>query len=119
MMQLFALLNAAGVPDVVSTTSREGMVEVPEGIDPMTHMVVSETWQPRPSVQVHGANGEIMLTRIPAQTRIEIVDLEIGAMIIDQIIDGDETLSFEDAGRYQIEVIPPMPFIGWRGVLQC
>lgn len=119
MMQLFALLNAAGVPDVVSTDSREGMIEVPDGIDPMTHFAVSGVWQPRPSVEVHGADGKIILSQIPAQTRIEIVDLEIGAIIMDQIIDGDETLSFEDAGRYQIEIIPPMPFIGWRGVLQC
>lgn len=119
MMPQFAALNPYGVPQLISTRWADGMVEVPEGIDPSTHMCPTGAWEPRPAVEVRGFEASVVLTNIPPGTRLEVVDLEIGAIIVDQMLEGDDTLTFPEAGQYQIEVEPPMPWLGWRGVLSC
>jgi len=119
MMQLFAQINNFGVPEIVRTTWHDNMIEVPEGVDPITSMYAGGQWTLRPAVDVKGVDGKVILTNVPKQTCLEITDLEIGAIIFNELIDGDETLSFDDRGHYQISVVPPAPWLGWEGRLQC
>lgn len=119
MMQIFARLNVHGVPTVVSTTQDADMVEVPDGVDPLTHMCPTGAWEPRPAVQVAVLGNLVELLDIPPGTAMEVVDVEASAILANVVLDGDDTLHLPDAGTYQIDVRPPMPWIGWAGCVTC
>lgn len=119
MMQFYASLNTHGVPQVVSTTQGDGMIEVPQGVDPLTHMCPSGAWEPRPAVQVAVMGNMVEVLDVPPGTALEVVDIEAGAILADTILDADETLHLPDAGSYQIDVRPPMPWLGWAGRITC
>lgn len=49
----------------------------------------------------------------PVGTTVEVVDLDDRVVLFSGTFDG--SLTFQDAGSYQIEVTPPAPWIGWSG----
>ena len=119
MMQFFALLDAFGVPTVVSASHRPEMVEVPEGVDPLTVYFKDGAWGDRPAVTVTTTGPLVTLGGVPDGTELEVVDVETNVVLMLVTLAGDEVISFEDPGTYQISVAPPPPYLRWDGVLQC
>lgn len=118
-MMRYARLNAHGVPDLTSTHQGDDMVEVPDGIDPMTHMCPSGIWVPRPRVELSVQGNRIDLAGMPPGTVLEVIDVGASATLLTDTLEGDESLMLVDPGSYQIEVTPPMPWLGWTGAITC
>ena len=119
----YAIVDAAGYVTGAGSGPRlrEGAVELPEGITPMTSitmMQVDGVFVPRPTVpepkvtEFEGAGRAVQFTDLPPGTTAEIIDVDAGytiAMIPE--VKGLIAIELPDPGRYRIEVNPPRPYL--------
>lgn len=100
---------------------REGAVELPEGITPMTSiavMLVDGVFVPRPTVPepvvtaFEAAGRAVRFADLPPGTTAEIIDVDAGYTIATlPEVKGLIAIELPDPGRYRIEVDPPRPFL--------
>ena len=100
---------------------REGTVELPDGITPMTSiamMLVDGVFVPRPTepepvVTAFEASGRaVQFADLPPGTTVEIIDVDAGYTIATlPEVKGLIANELPDPGRYRIEVNPPRPFL--------
>lgn len=100
---------------------REGAVELPDGITPMTSiatMQVDGVFVPRPMVPepvvtaFEAAGRAVQFADLPPGTTAEIIDVDAGYTIATlPEVKGLIAIELPDPGRYRIEVNPPRPFL--------
>lgn len=124
----FAILDGSGL--VVSTGIAQAEA-VPEGAVSLAWAsdlatiargyFVDGIWQARPAAPALQETGPNTwrLPECPAGTVLTIADCEDGTVLIDGPVSGDVDFQLVDPGQYQVELIPPVPFLPFVGVISC
>lgn len=122
-MKRFAVLSVDGetVASVASAAALPpGAVEVPPGVDLAQLLrahLVGGVFEPRPSVPLPApVVGGIQIPQCPPVAVLRALDCELGEVLFDGPAPADPEgtmIALPDPGRYQFELIPPPPWLGW------
>lgn len=114
---MFAILDANGIPMVLSDKDQGGMTPVPPGVDGALCMLSVEGWVRRQAIAapIVDEAGVMTFDEYPVGTLVEVIDTEDRVVLFEGAFDG--VIDLPEPGSYQIEVKPPAPWIGWSGRL--
>lgn len=117
----YAILSEDGYPQQLGTAQSlpEGAIEIPASAD-LTRLarmrLADGVWIDRPQPQLDVVKDEqgaavLIITGAPAGTVLRVSDIEADELIYRETFDVMGQWRFPDAGRYSIEVDPPLPWL--------
>ncbi|MCA0961136.1 hypothetical protein [Salipiger bermudensis] len=117
-MAHYVILNGAGCVQQIHNIDLgiEGAIEIADDqVSVVQDSYYSEGWfLPRPRIELPELDGNnLAIPPLPLGTRVTIVD-QLGEAVLRMVTeteDWSDTLAFEDAGRYSIDVAPPAPYL--------
>ncbi len=121
MIKNYVILDEAGVYPVsvgANFTIPEGAVEVDQDANGyLTCMLVDGLWEGRPEVSPPLVVGNIVtFTDLPDGVTITVRDLETQAVLA---VTDEPVFQLTDPATYEIEVLPPLPWLPWTGRVTC
>lgn len=120
MNRLWAKMDDSGVyPVELCSTEAEGWLALPAGIPAeiaVRMMLVEAEWLVRPEIAApkvtRSPEGWTVQYAAPDRTACDVVDRDLGWLDRVEAEGGVIQFVLPDAGRYQLELTPPRPWLG-------
>lgn len=122
----YAIMDVLGVyPLSVGANFKipDGAVVVEDdALSYLSRMLVDGIWEERPVISepVITPDGTVTFADLPDGAVATVVDIETGAVLGTVAADiGVIEFQLVDPARYAIEIVMPLPYMNWNGVVQC